>query len=65
MPRQLYVLAAAVDRRKLFVLLILYFRISGLRAGSARDCLIACSFVFRALPLVFDWKMESLVTRAR
>jgi len=55
-PGQLYVLAALIGA-SLFTLLLLYFKIS---ATGAALLAIGCSFVFRTLAIVFNWKTVSV-----
>ena len=55
-PGQLYVLAA-LSGASLFTLLLLYFKIS---ATGAAFLAIACSFLFRTLAIVFNWKTVSV-----
>ena len=55
-PGQLYLLAALIGA-SLFTLLFLYFKIS---ATSAALLAIGCSFVFRTLAIVFNWKTVSV-----
>ena len=55
-PGQLYVLAALIGA-SLFTLLLLYFKIP---ATLAALLAIACSFLFRTLAIVFNWKTVSV-----
>jgi uncharacterized membrane protein YeiH len=55
-PGQLYVLAALIGAN-LFTLLLLYFKIA---ATSAAPLAIGCSFGFRTLAIVFNWKTVSV-----
>jgi len=55
-PGQLYVLAALIGA-SLFTQLLLYFKIA---ATSAALLAIGCSFIFRTLAIVFNWKTVSV-----
>jgi uncharacterized membrane protein YeiH len=48
---------AALIGASLFTLLVLYFKIA---ATSAALLAIGCSFVFRTLAIVFNWKTVSV-----
>ena len=55
-PGQLYVLPPLIGAT-LFTLLLLYFKIA---ATSAALLAIGCSFIFRTLAIVFNWKSVSV-----
>jgi uncharacterized membrane protein YeiH len=58
-PGQLYVLAALIGA-SLFTLLLLYFKIAATSAALLAILAIGCSFVFRTLAIVFNWKTVSV-----